>query len=529
MRSRSRLTFCGVCGAALSLAAAIMLALPAPPALANDTAVGGIGGVAYPLASTDIRMEAETVQVVCYREFAEYRIDFRFVNEGEPQIVQLGFPFAVTESDFMGTAPIGFRVWQDGQLLDVTLGHGVSQQDLIDGDASLGYYLHTATFPHGETMITVSYLAFPTVSAGSRFNELAPTEFTAAQITGWDADYGYWLHTGAGWQGTIGKSVVRFQLADSFKGWAVDVRSTDEGGYPGSTTSPDSYVKPDDRTYQWVFEDYEPTEANDIVLAFTRPNLYGTPGQHVPASYGALGSVEAGTAGLTLTTVQLAGGQMVEKSAGAVWGTAAPGKGSWVRFRIEGDRSLQEIRILPGRTDTLTSFTEYGRPRTLKVTLSDGVSSVVTLEDELAIQKFAVSGTAEWVRFDVVDIYSGTKSDDTYISLVDFGNEPAPEFDTFSRLLLEKAPPTTAPDTASSVSPTDPVSAAIYPGTTFVAATALGSPMASSATADSIQDREEPERLLWPAILGAVVAAIGLGALVYLVVRLRRSRGSDHV
>lgn len=81
----------------------------------------------------------------------------------------------------------------------------------------------------------------------------------------------------AGWKGTIGKAVVRYRLADSFNGWAVDVKAADREAYGEGAgtpiTSPESYVMLDDHTYQWVFEDFEPTEDNDIVLAFTRPNI----------------------------------------------------------------------------------------------------------------------------------------------------------------------------------------------------------------------------------------------------------------
>jgi hypothetical protein len=230
-----------------------------------------------------------------------------------------------------------------------------------------------------------------------------------------------------------------------------------------------------------------------------------------------------------VTTEQLAGGQTVEEPTGAVWGTAAPGKGGWVRFGIEGNRSLEEIRLLPGRTDTLTSFTEYGRPKTLEVTLSDGTSTVVTLEDEPALQRFAVAGTAEWVRFDILDIYPGSKTDDTYLTQVDFGNAPAPEFETFSSLLAEGAPPTTTPSTSSSTSGAEPVFTTIYPTTTSVFATAIGSVTASTAMDDPVRDRQQSRRLLWPAIVGVAVAALALGVLVSLVVRLRRGRSQGGV
>ena len=187
-------------------------------------------------------MEAETVQAVCYREFAEYRVDFTFTNVGEPQTVKLGFPFEITASGSMGMGnpPVAFRAWQDGKPLAVTLGRGVSQDDLMSGDNAPGYYLHEATFPRGKTVITVSYLARPTVSAGNRFSELTPPEFLALNMGGWSARYDYWLHTGAGWKGTIGKATIRFHLADSFDGWAVDVKASDRrGSWRGRGEPPD--------------------------------------------------------------------------------------------------------------------------------------------------------------------------------------------------------------------------------------------------------------------------------------------------
>lgn len=520
--------------ATLALGAALALGVSVSTAHANDTAAGGIGGVVYPLASTDIRMRAETVQVICYRDFAEYRVDFEFVNEGDPQIVKLGFPFVVTRSDFMGTAPIGFRAWQDGRPLAVTVGLGVSQQDLINGNAPLGYYLHSAAFPSGETMITVSYLARPTVSSGSRFNEAAPPEFIAAGITGWAASYDYWLHTGAGWKGTIEKSVVRFRFTDSFKGWAVDVPSTAEGAYPGNVTSPECYVKVDGYTYQWVFEDYEPTEANDIILAFTRPNLWlGHEPGTVPPAFGALGTIEDTSGGPAATTAGLAGGQTVEENAGAVWAGAAPGKGGWVRFDIQGNRNLGEIRILPGRTDTLTSFSEYARPKTLRVSLSNGSSMVIGLEDEPSLQRFSLNGLASWVRLEVLDIYPGTKSTDTYISLVDFGNAPAPEFESFTKLLAERTPPTTKPIDSTSLSFPDSVATTSNVVTTLPVVTLPVTTLPTTTTVmessgqtgipdDPAEGNETSGRVLWPAIVGTAVGALGLALLAYLIVRLRR-------
>ena len=60
-------------------------------ARADDTEVGGMGGSIQPIGSTDIRLEAETVKAVLFRDFAEYRVDFIFDNAGEERRVRLGF------------------------------------------------------------------------------------------------------------------------------------------------------------------------------------------------------------------------------------------------------------------------------------------------------------------------------------------------------------------------------------------------------------------------------------------------------
>ncbi|MBN1319304.1 MAG: hypothetical protein JXA87_00545 [Thermoleophilia bacterium] len=60
MVSRSREVLLIFLIAALALVVAFFFGFVAS-ALADDTSVGSIGGVVYPLASTDIRTEAETV------------------------------------------------------------------------------------------------------------------------------------------------------------------------------------------------------------------------------------------------------------------------------------------------------------------------------------------------------------------------------------------------------------------------------------------------------------------------------------
>ncbi len=68
----------------------------------------------------------------------------------------------MTILDSTGTALVALRACQDGEPLAVTLGRDVGQQDLVNGNESLCYYLHEATFPPGRTTIIVSHFAKPT-------------------------------------------------------------------------------------------------------------------------------------------------------------------------------------------------------------------------------------------------------------------------------------------------------------------------------------------------------------------------------
>ncbi|HLA80371.1 MAG TPA: hypothetical protein VJP78_01895 [Thermoleophilia bacterium] len=477
-------------------------------------------------------MEAETVQAICYRDFAEYRIEFKFVNEGGTQMVRLGFPFAVTVSDSMGNPPIAFRAWQDAEPLEVTLGHGVSQQDLINGEQALGYYLHEATFPPGKTTITGSYFAKPTVSSGNRFPQLAPPEIAGLNITAWEAKYNYWVHTGASWNGNIGKTVIRFYLADDFNGWGVDAPITTMWASEYRVTGPDPYVKIDDHTYQWVYEDYEPSKDDDVELAFDRPNYFWfSPETDIPSIWGAMPLMDTkGDDRWQSEENRPAGWETIDGDPETAW-DASSTEGQSMQVDIIGNQNLEEIRIIPGRNDTLGCFEEYGRPKTMRVTLSDGTKKTIQLRDEPKLQRFAISGTAKWARVEVLDSYPGTKSDRSFISEIGFGTERAPEFEEFATLMSEQAPPATEPPVTSTTNPAPSATEAqgggivraIHPPAGVAepsGSTPTGAESATNAAAAQQAGRES-DRTVWPAYLSIAVALIAAVVAVVLTFKLR--------
>ena len=190
----------GLCGALLATA----------PARADDSSLGATGGTISAVPARNIRLDAETVQAVCFGSFAEYRVDFRFVNDGPARTMRLGFPFSSPVGGTHGTErPIGFQAWQGGKPLPV---RAIATGVMYGGRPSHGYFVHSARFPHGATTITVSYLSQESATAQYR---KAGDAATASGMAAW---YEYWLHTGATWSGPIGTAVVRYGFADTFRG-----------------------------------------------------------------------------------------------------------------------------------------------------------------------------------------------------------------------------------------------------------------------------------------------------------------------
>lgn len=511
--------FAVTCVAVAFLAAAFLW--PPSQARADDTSLGGVGGAYYPLANTDVRMASETVQVICYRHFAEYKVDFLFTNTGQAQTLQLGFPFA-TDPEDPGSRPAAFRAWQDGRPLAVSIGKGAA-------DSYQDYFLHQATFPTGRTKITVSYLARASWVAGDRFPELTPPEMKVPGLPGTEGIYEYWLHTGAGWAGTIGKAVVRFTLADDFAGFGVDIKAASQpSGEWLRTTRPETYTKVGDRTYQWIYTNLEPAEKDDIVFEFSGIAIYPGDVETVPPALGAVAS-SITTSNPATSDPDWLYWSILDVSPDT--GIALKGEHPWVQLGIGGDTRLQEIRILPGNNEAVDSFAQYARPKTVKVTLSDGTGTTITLADEPSYQRFPISGTADWVRLDVIDSYPGTKGTDVYLSDVSFGNELAPAFESFDNLIAVTG------STTATTSATGPTA-----GTASISVTA-GAPTTAATTATQVTPATwqvttgptgntaagEGRAIVWTGwtIALLVVACVCLLTAVTLGVLLARRHRSD--
>lgn len=312
-------------------------------------------------------------------------------------------------------------------------------------------------------------------------------------------------------------------------------------------TSPATYAKLDDHTYEWVFKDLEPTEKDDVELGFSE--LHFQPDE--PAL-----SVVPSVMGAVVTDTNTSNPPDLDSPPAWLLADGDPGSGialmgesPWVKLAVQGDTRIREMRIVTGNNDSIDSFRQFSRPKTIKVTLSDGTSSTIKLADAPSVQRFPISGTADWVRLDILDSYPGSQSPDTCIAEVSFGNQRAPQFQSFGSLIAAAAsvstsstasttPPSTepaeTPETAPVTTATSPVTPAASPtpsSTAPASASTSPSPGTSPASAEPATGStgvraQDSVWTVWPIVLLAITGAalIAAGVLAAMLISRRRGR-----
>ncbi|NLT34331.1 MAG: hypothetical protein GXX83_00300 [Gaiellales bacterium] len=512
--------------AILSLCVLLTVALCAP-ALADDTALGTLAGSVFPVASADIRLEAETVQAMLHDGYAEFQVGFRFVNDGAQQTVDLGFPYLryEDEGDAQGTVPLGFQAWQEGEPLKVWSAPAATMEGLAawPGAQYTRYLVHTVTFAPGPTHIRIRYLAAPSVSAGRRFHqEAVPPELRE----GWVHWYEYFLHSGELWKGPIGRAVVRFTMGEDFRGEGAMVTRELAAGWGEAdewqVTHPDGFTTPEAATLQWVFEDFEPGAdpkvgeddsgyfPYDIYLYYSDSAPYPSEEYKGKSPFVSAVRASTGTVGEGGENVPNAPDRAADRSLWEAWvvDNGGGGRGEWLEFDLVYADEIKEVCIVGGDLSEPGSFQESARPKTCLLTFSDGSSYTLELADEPGAQRFAVDARdVTSARLEIVDSYPGTQSTALYLAEVQFTRRPAAEFDSFETLLA-----------------TSPMAISSTTGTT-AAATTTGSTTTSSTVASTtvtvpglqspslLQDRWFRSPVVW-LVLGVALLATLLGWLI---------------
>jgi hypothetical protein len=423
-----------------AIGVAVLSAVTATPAGATDVSgvVGTVGGIVKPMGATDVRLDDMAVQVQAFGTYAWVRADFRFINDGPATTIGVGLPFVVpfTPIDSEDRAPVlGVDALLDGKRLPLTWRKPPRDSSEF---VNVGYFADDVEFPNGESRLSVEYLAAPNIAVAGTDIPNAPESFAGMWTNA--ASYEFWAHTGAGWKGPIRRSLLRFSMTPDFTGWGFDWAQRKLSINVKRASQPAAkillgYRKVVAGVYQWEFKDFEPTlEADrpmseyDVQVAFLQPTFEAadeTISSDWPPDW-----VRSVTASSELERdAKVYEAASLRLGVTGMWaeGVDGPGVGQWLRFGFGGKRRVREVRVLPGDGRTGDAFRANNRPKTLEITFSDGTRNTLELKDEPILQRFPVDVEAVSAKIVITEVYKGADTDDTFISMVDFGKAPAVE------------------------------------------------------------------------------------------------------
>lgn len=109
----------------------------------------------------------------------------------------------------------------------------------------------------------------------------------------------------------------------------------------------------------------------------------------------------------------------------SVWATDGKGVGQWLEYEFQGKNPrITTVKILNGHVKTEKAWQENSRVKRLKLYYMGKPYAILELEDSRSMQCFDVGvlgphdeNAPSWtLRFEIMDIYPGTKYEDTIIA-----------------------------------------------------------------------------------------------------------------
>lgn len=115
----------------------------------------------------------------------------------------------------------------------------------------------------------------------------------------------------------------------------------------------------------------------------------------------------------------------VDGNPATAWAPRGDGIGESLTVHFKSPVTITSVSILGGFGQDHAHYHLHNRVRTLRVTLSDGATQTLNFEDKMKMQRFDLehSGTAEWVKFEILAVYRGTERDSTPISEIAFNRD----------------------------------------------------------------------------------------------------------
>jgi hypothetical protein len=130
-----------------------------------------------------------------------------------------------------------------------------------------------------------------------------------------------------------------------------------------------------------------------------------------PADAAARGSVNASSTHTDDEGGDFRASNAIDGLLGSGWAAEDRGEGGWIEVDLGKNHDITEFSIWPGNlVEGAKSFGEYGRPRTITVTLmvrGEPVEREVVIENRMYRVDIPIEGQARRVRVDVTDVYEG--------------------------------------------------------------------------------------------------------------------------
>lgn len=429
----------------LSLILVLGLCVLCPsPASADDGYAGGVGQTPVPRNSKNIVMESEVVNIVLHEGFAEVECAYRFRNDGNDQVVMMGFPNPTSpESEEYAPRNLGisiFKVFIDGVEVPVkatTMTLKPSHPEIRFYGEKSNWYMHNVSFKAGETKVVVN-------------RYIAPHGVTASPEVASNKHFSYILRTGSTWKGTIGRADINVSFASGLS-WANFTRDPDvykePGERPPGNPSEDIIILPGGyeknvNGFSWIFTDFEPesplADTDEIHIGFYL-NLKKT-GPRMRAA--------SASTWLNAGEYKYPAIQAFDDNVNTAWAEGSPGSGigEFIKVAFNKSKEISEIRILPGYTKRNDLFYKYSRPKTATITFSNGMKRRILLDDDPRVQYFSLDRPimAKWAKITIDEVYRGNIGEDTYISEIEFGStlthHPAKATELLSRISPSEYP-----------------------------------------------------------------------------------------
>jgi len=408
-------------------------------------AKGTLGtGNYYFIHNHDIEILYEDLRIDLYKTYAEVKVKYQVKNNGKGQTVEAGFPSIAydekCEKGYQGPCYVvkhreieEYKVMVNNNEIKYALENGVVYpikfskrvSEVTEYETYLDIYKSTLSFEAGEMKeIVISYISkYQAYSYG--------IEESNGYTSNDEYIFRYLLSPGSTWSGTIKEGKV-----------AINIKNKDLTGY---SVYPENRFKKNGDSLVWTFKNLNPVVDDDIVINFN--NSISNEYMGVVENEKFRGITEFSLTGekygdlvaksVTASSYLIAGRREYKvqnlypyNSEYYCEGVPGDGKGEYILFDFSDGRKIDKVGIINGLTRTKELYYKNSRLKKIQVIINNKYQQLFELPDEYvyyddyrAYSIFDLMPIKEPVRtlkMIIMDIYKGTKYEDTCMSKVIF-------------------------------------------------------------------------------------------------------------